>query len=162
DVAAGGVEAPPDPPRGGPGARAPRRRPAHLRARPGWPGRAAVVDRGALGGAADGVPAPCRDDVRAEGPTRMSTPVVARAVDMRCSAAHAFTVFTDRIADWWPLGTHSFGAGMDGCDAVSCVVEPAVGGRIYEVLDDGRELEWGRVVAWEPGARVALDWNPSL
>jgi len=92
----------------------------------------------------------------------MSTPVVARAVDMRCSAAHAFTVFTDRIADWWPLGTHSFGAGMDGCDAVSCVVEPAVGGRIYEVLDDGRELEWGRVVAWEPGARVALDWNPSL
>lgn len=92
----------------------------------------------------------------------MSTPAVERAIDVRCSADHAFTVFTDRIADWWPLATHSLGAGMADHDAVSCVLEPRVGGRLYEVLDDGRELAWGAVVAWEPGAFVALDWNPSL
>jgi hypothetical protein len=92
----------------------------------------------------------------------MGTVTVERSIDVRCSAEHAFTVFTDRIADWWPLATHSLGAGMDDHDAVSCVLEPRAGGRLYEVLDDGRELAWGRVVAWEPGAFLALDWNPSL
>jgi hypothetical protein len=89
-------------------------------------------------------------------------PVVVKAVEVRCSAAHAFEVFTARIADWWPLATHSLGAGLDDRDAVSCAVEPRVGGRIYEVLDDGGEFEWGRVVGWRPGELLALDWNPSL
>jgi len=92
----------------------------------------------------------------------MRSPVVEHAIDVRCSAPHAFTVFTERISDWWPLATHSFGAGMDDHEAVACVVEPRVGGRVYEVLDDGRELGWGRVTAWQPGALLALDWNPSL
>ena len=35
-------------------------------------------------------------------------------------------------------------------------------GRDYEVVDDGRELEWGRVVEWRPGELLAVDWNPSL
>ncbi len=51
---------------------------------------------------------------------------------------------------------------MDDHEAVSCAVEPHVGGRIYEVLDDGRELDWGRVVEWRAGELVVLDWNPSL
>ena len=89
-------------------------------------------------------------------------PVVVREVAVRCSAAHAFEVFTARIADWWLLAKHSLGAGMDDREAVSCAVEPHVGGRIYEVLDDGRELEWGRVVEWRPAELLALDWNPSL
>jgi len=93
-------------------------------------------------------------------PTR--SPVVEHAIDVRCSAAHAFTVFTERIADWWPLDTHSLGAGMEDHAAVACVVEPRVGGRMYEVLDDGREFAWARVGAWQPGVLLALDWNPSL
>ena len=94
--------------------------------------------------------------------TAMAGPTVERAVEVRCSAAHAFTVFTARIADWWPLATHSLGAGMDDREAVSCAIEPHVAGRVYEVLDDGRELEWGRVVEWRPDELLALDWNPSL
>jgi hypothetical protein len=90
------------------------------------------------------------------------TPVVERTIDLRCSADHAFTMFTARMTDWWPLATHSFGAGMDDHEAVACVLEPHVGGRLYEVLDDGRAFDWGRVVVFAPGELVAFDWNPSL
>ena len=94
--------------------------------------------------------------------TTTSLPAVEHGIDLRCSADHAFTVFTERIATWWPLHVHSIGAGLDGRRAVACVIEPHEGGRVYEVLDDGTQLDWGRVVTWQPGRLLALDWNPSV
>lgn len=93
--------------------------------------------------------------------TATTIPAVERRIDLRCSADHAFATFTDRIATWWPLERHSIGAGMEGRSAVGCAIEGHVGGRIYEVLDDGTELAWGLVVTWEPGRLLELDWNPS-
>ncbi len=98
-----------------------------------------------------------RDDM-----TTTSLPAVEHGIDLRCSADHAFTVFTERMATWWPLHLHSIGAGLDGRTAVDCVIEPRVGGRVYEVLENGTQLDWGRVVTWQPGALLELDWNPSL
>ena len=79
---------------------------------------------------------------------------IRKTVLVDFAPAEAFELFTTRIASWWPVGTHSYGG-----DAVKDVVlEPAVGGRLYEVTDAG-EQDWGRVLEWEPPHRFLLDWQ---
>jgi uncharacterized protein YndB with AHSA1/START domain len=68
----------------------------------------------------------------------------------------AFRLFTRRAGEWWPLASHSVG----GDDAVTCVVDEHVGGRFYEVLKDGSQSEWGRVLVWEPPRRVVFSFYP--
>ena len=67
----------------------------------------------------------------------------------------AFAVFTERMGDWWPLATHSIGNERTR----SARVEGEVGGRIYEIQDDGTEAEWGIVSAWEPPHHFAMEWK---
>lgn len=68
----------------------------------------------------------------------------------------AFRLFTDGINRWWPLLSHSVG----GEQAESCYFEGWVGGRIYEIMKDGTQSEWGSVLTWEPPVRVTFSWYP--
>jgi uncharacterized protein YndB with AHSA1/START domain len=70
--------------------------------------------------------------------------------------AEAFELFTDGIARWWPLATHSIAQERAG----SCVIEPHAGGAVYEIGADGARHPWGRVVAWEPPRRLVMSWHP--
>lgn len=70
--------------------------------------------------------------------------------------AAAFRLFTADITHWWPLHTHS----VFGDSAATCAVDARVGGRIYETHADGRQAEWGQVLAWEPPHRLACSWHP--
>jgi hypothetical protein len=68
----------------------------------------------------------------------------------------AFRLFTEEIGKWWPLSTHSVGEEQ----AESCFFEGWVGGRIVEILKDGSQSEWGKVLIWEPFRKVSFQWYP--
>jgi uncharacterized protein YndB with AHSA1/START domain len=73
--------------------------------------------------------------------------------EVAASPAHAFTVWTERLATWWPSAKTVSG----GPDALA--FEPYVGGRIVETGPDGEEHTWGEVLAWEPPHRLAFTWH---
>src|SRR5206468_5187361 len=80
---------------------------------------------------------------------------VVRSVRVGCSQEHAFRVFTEDTATWWPLGTHSIGEDR----AESVRIDPRVGGLIVETMQGGQTSEWGSVLAWEPFDRLANEWR---
>ena len=71
-----------------------------------------------------------------------------------CPPEHAFHVWANRIDAWWPRDHTATGE-----PGARVVLEPQVGGRIYEVTPDGTEHEWGEVTAWEPPRRLAYLWH---
>lgn len=87
---------------------------------------------------------------------------IRKSIRVDVPVEHAFEVFTARLGDWWPLETHSIEA-MSGGRPKTAVLEPRVGGRLYEEKTDGNEGYWATVVAWEPPHRVVLEWkvNPN-
>lgn len=74
--------------------------------------------------------------------------------EVECDVAHAFTAWTGQISSWWPK-EHT----VSGDPGTVVVLEPHVGGRIYERDPSGRESEWGEVTAWEPPQRLAYMWH---
>jgi uncharacterized protein YndB with AHSA1/START domain len=80
------------------------------------------------------------------------------AVEVACDPATAFAVFTADIASWWKRGTRYWN---DPERARELRFEPGVGGRLIEVYDvaTGEGFEIGRVLAWEPGKRLAFTWR---
>ena len=74
-------------------------------------------------------------------------------VDLHCSPDHAFATWTERIDQWWPRG-HTVSA-----DQAAIVLEPRLGGRIYERTRDGREIDWGEITGWDPPHRLAYCWH---
>lgn len=79
---------------------------------------------------------------------------VRKSVTVRASPARAFETFTAGFARWWPP-SHSIGS----APMVRAVIEPRVGGRWYEIGEDGSECDWGEVLAWEPPQRLLLAWR---
>ena len=82
---------------------------------------------------------------------------VEKQIKVGLNQEAAFRLFTEGLNKWWPLATHSVGEEQ----AKTCVFEGHVGGRIYEVMKDGNQSEWGKVLAWEPFEKVVFTWYPS-
>lgn len=81
---------------------------------------------------------------------------VHKQVKVRLSTEQSFRLFTEGMNKWWPLLTHSVGEEQ----SESCYFEGWVGGRIMEVLKDGSEAEWGKVLVWQPYELVKFTWYP--
>ena len=90
----------------------------------------------------------------------MSSEPIERTIHVRAAPDEAFRIFTQEMTSWWPLDT--FSMADEGQKTERVVVEEHEGGRIYEVLSDGTECDWGRVTAWDRGHRLIMDWKPSL
>ena len=84
----------------------------------------------------------------------MLPPVVKSLVVAR-SQADAFRLYTDEISMWWPKSKFSIGQDK----VASVAIEARVGGRIFEVWQDGTEKVWGTIIAWEPPSRLIHTWH---
>lgn len=65
-----------------------------------------------------------------------------------------FRVFTQKLEAWWPREHHIGKSPMR-----TAIIEPQPGGRWYEVGEDDTQCDWGKVLAWEPPARLVLTWQ---
>jgi len=81
---------------------------------------------------------------------------VRKTVIVQCEIHAAFRIYTEELASWWPLETHS--VGQDSAD--TCGIEGRVGGRLYERLRDGEESVWGKVLRWNPPHVLEFTWHP--
>lgn len=83
--------------------------------------------------------------------TSHSTAPLVREVIVRADAATAFRLFTEGIAAWWPMATHS-----------------VFGEHATVAFEDGRLVEragatsttWGEVLAWDPPLGFRITWHP--
>ena len=83
-----------------------------------------------------------------------------KSISVKAPVERAFATFTDGIAQWWPLDSHSVGAGRDDVRTETVLFEGRVAGRLYERMSDGQEAAWGEVLVWEPPGRIVLSWHP--
>ena len=83
----------------------------------------------------------------------VATDSIRKTVLVDFPPAEAFELFTTRVSSWWPTATHSYAHEK----VTNVVFEPYVGGSLHEVTDEGT-APWGRVTAWEPPHRLAMEW----
>lgn len=89
---------------------------------------------------------------------------IRRSVRVERTQEDAFELFTEHIGDWWPVEVFSRAADEqygDGVKVERVVLEPRVGGRLYEVTSEGIEGVWADVLIHEPPARIVLAWKPN-
>jgi uncharacterized protein YndB with AHSA1/START domain len=81
---------------------------------------------------------------------------IKKTLVVKSDAQKAFSVFTSHMGGWWPK---AYSIGTSPIKDV--IVEPRADGRWFERGEDGSECTWGKVLAWEPPARVVLTWQIS-
>ncbi|MEO0485675.1 MAG: metalloregulator ArsR/SmtB family transcription factor [Pseudomonadota bacterium] len=87
----------------------------------------------------------------------MSLDPIVKTLTVPLDPQHAFELFASDLPSWWPVATHSISAETQDTPK-EVVVEPRVGGKIRETKRDGSIHDWATITAWEPGARLALNW----
>jgi hypothetical protein len=87
--------------------------------------------------------------------TALRRPPVRQSTLVRAGAQHTFDTFIATIGAWWPV--QPFSAGKDRVRDVT--IERRQAGRVYETWDDGTEVDWGTLTAWEPPRRFVMTWN---
>lgn len=87
--------------------------------------------------------------------TALRRPPVRQATVVRSDVRHTFDVFVRTIGAWWPVNPFSAGQGR----VRDVTVERRPGGRVFETWDDGTEVDWGTLRAWDPPERFVMSWH---
>ena len=74
----------------------------------------------------------------------MTLEPIVHELTLRCSPAEAFYAYA-HIGDWWHPDYTS-----NATTLATVVIEPRVGGRVFERHRDGHVVDWGRVTLWAP------------
>ena len=69
---------------------------------------------------------------------------------------HAFRVFTERFDEIKPREHNLLAVPIE-----RTVLEPRVGGTVYDLGADGSICTWARVLAYEPPRRLVISWDIS-
>jgi len=81
---------------------------------------------------------------------------VRKSLRVNTGQAHAFDVFTAGLDRWWPKA-HFIGPSS----VKTLTIEPRVGGRWYELGEDGTETPVGHILVWDPPRRFVMRWEIS-
>lgn len=84
---------------------------------------------------------------------RAAIPPLVVEFTVEAPVRHAFETWVRSQHIWWPK-SHTISGDPD-----AIIVEPRVGGRIYERDANGAEHEWGEVLDWVPPNRLQFLWH---
>lgn len=76
------------------------------------------------------------------------------AFDVACAPERAFETWGHRFSLWWPRDHTATGE-----EGLEVVLEPRVGGRIFERTSSGEEIAWGEITAWTPPHAIGYLWH---
>jgi uncharacterized protein YndB with AHSA1/START domain len=79
---------------------------------------------------------------------------VRKSIQVKASPAHAFEVFTAGLGRWWPRDK-----GIGKLPMRSAVMETHLGGRWYELAEDGTQTPVGKIIVWDPPRRFVMTWD---
>jgi uncharacterized protein YndB with AHSA1/START domain len=88
--------------------------------------------------------------------TQATATTVRTAIVVEAAIERAFHVFTEEFDRVKPREHSILAVEVD-----ESVLEPRVGGRIYDRGVDGSECQWARVLAFEPPNRLVFSWDIS-
>jgi uncharacterized protein YndB with AHSA1/START domain len=84
----------------------------------------------------------------------VTTEPIRKRIVVEASQERAFSVFTNGIDRWWPREHH-----IGKSPLARTAIEPREAGRWYSVCEDGTECDVGKVLVWDPPARLVLAWQ---
>ena len=79
---------------------------------------------------------------------------VRKSIRVNANQARAFDVFTSGLGRWWPRDH-----GIGKLPLKSAVMETRLGGRWYELAQDGSQTNVGKIIVWEPPKRFVMTWD---
>jgi uncharacterized protein YndB with AHSA1/START domain len=79
---------------------------------------------------------------------------VSKSIRVNAAPVHAFEVFTSGLGRWWPRDH-----GIGKLPMKAAVMETRLGGRWYEVSEDGSEATVGKIIVWDPPRRFVMTWD---
>jgi uncharacterized protein YndB with AHSA1/START domain len=82
------------------------------------------------------------------------TTTVTTSIEVDVPVERAFEVFTTRFDEVKPRDHNLLATPI-----VETVLEPWVGGRVFDRAEDGSTCQWGRVLAVDPPNRLLVSWD---